>query len=333
MGTKAIAAISLKVIALTLILFLCYTVASAISGISSTPTASAGSPTPTPPPDAPPPRVDAGSTVAFVALLVAFPLQAVVLTHIILRSRWSGWKLVGAVFLALYGLGIGAAQVESAVNLPCQFPHGPSPELFEMGTLTAALFSPLAVLVLGKMGREPTPQAPNLRLAMPPGESTCKLAAIAVAYPVLNLALGYFIVWKNPAAQAYCDRAGPGGCFAQFARTWVVTPWTFPLQVLRALLWTASVLPVIEMLKGRSWEVALTVALLAAVWSGLLLLSNPYVAEAVAQALLLEAVSSGFVFGGLVGWLISASHTRCTGRTPAPPAPPRAPAPCPPARQ
>lgn len=295
MSTKMIIILGLKVIALTIILFLCFTVASIVSGVSTLP---AG---------AEPPPVDAGSTV--LPLLVVSLLETTVLTYIILRSRWTGWKLVGAIFLAFYGSNTVVAQIESVVYLPHQLPPGMIPKLFLMGAIVAGLFSPLAVLILGKMRRELTPQAPNLRLVMPPGEWAWKLAAIAGAYLILYYTFGYFVAWKNPAVRAYYGGTDPGNFFAQIAGIWAAAPWMFPYQALRALLWTAFTLPVIRMLKGQPWEVGLAVALLFAVWSSQLLLPNPYMPEAVARAHLVETVSSDFIFGWLVGWLLSRHHS------------------------
>lgn len=295
MSTKMVIILGLRVIALTIILFLCFTVASIISGVSTLP---AG---------AEPPPVDAGSIV--LPLLVVSLLETTVLTYIILRSRWTGWKLVGAVFMAFYGLNTVVAQIESVVYLPRQLPPGMIPKLFVMGAIMAGLFSPPAVLILGKMRRKVTPQAPNLRLVMLPGEWTWKLAAIAGAYLILYYTFGYFVAWKNPAVQAYYGGTDPGAFFAQIANIWATTPWMFPFQALRAILWVAFVLPVIRMLKGQSWEIGVAIALLFSVWSTQLLLPNPHMPEAVARTHLVETVSSNLIFGWLVGWLLSRHHS------------------------
>jgi hypothetical protein len=288
---KTIAILGLKVIVLAIILSVCFMVASIISGVS------------TPPAGSEPLPVDAG------AVLVASLLPTAVLTYLILRSRWSGWKLVGAVFLAFYGLNTVVTQIESLVFLPRHLPPGMIPKLFVMGAIVAGLFSPLAVLILGKIRRELTPQGPNLRTVMLPGEWAWKLGAIAAAYVILYFTFGYFVAWKNPAVQAYYGGTDPGNFFAQIGQIWATTPWMFPLQALRAMLWTAFALPVIRMLKGQSWETGLAVALLFAVWSSQLLLPNPYMPEVVAKTHLVETTSSNFIFGWLVSWLLSRHHS------------------------
>jgi hypothetical protein len=297
MSAKSIIILGMKVIALTIILTLCFMVAAAIS-FGSEPVAGAvdeSSP------------ADGGS--ALLPLLASSFLQTVVFTYIILRSRWTGWKLTGAVFLAFYGLHTVVAQIESAVYLPSQLPPGMIPRLFVMGAIIAGVFSPAAVLILGKMRRKETPQARNLRPVMPASEWVWKLVAIAAAYLVLYYTFGYFVAWRNPAVQAYYGGTDPGSFFAQMAGIWRTTPWMFAWQAFRGLLYAAFVLPVIRMHKGQPWEVALALASLFAVWSGTLLLPNPYMPEAVARAHLVETACANFVFGLVVGWLLSRRHS------------------------
>jgi hypothetical protein len=174
-----------------------------------------------------------------------------------------------------------------------------------MGAIIAGVFSPLAVLILGRMRRRETPQARNLRLVMPASEWAWKLVAIAAAYLLLYYTFGYFVAWRNPAVQEYYGGSDPGSFFAQLAAVWQATPWMFAWQGFRGLLFAAFVLPVIRMHRGQRWEVALAMAALFAVWSSALLLPNPYMPEAVARAHLVETASSMLIFGLVVGWLLS----------------------------
>lgn len=294
MGKKAIITISFNVILLTLIMFFSFTIASVVSGVSKAPTGAEA------------PSVDARESL--IALLVACLLETAVLTYVILRSRWTGWKLAGAVFLAYYGLSTVVAQIDSIIYLPRHLPPGFVTKIFIMGAITAALFSPLAVLILGKMRREFIPPEPNRQLAMPPGEWAWKLAVIAVAFAIVYFTFGYFVAWKNPAVQKYYGGTDAGNFFAQMAWIGEKTPWMFALQAFRGVLWAAFALPVIRMLKGRPWEVALATALLFAVWSSMLLLPNPYMPAEIRKMHLIETASEDFIFGWLVGWLLCRHH-------------------------
>ena len=310
MNAKQIVTLGLKVIGLAIILVLCFMVASAVSGLTATASESIDGQAVQA--SAEPSPAEAGASL--LGLFWVSLVETVVLTIVILRSRGWGWKLVGAIFLAFYGVNTVVAQIESLVYLPDQLPPGMIPQLFTVGAIQAGLFSPLAVLILGKIRRGPESPTPNPRLILPAGEWAWKLAVIAIACVVLYYSFGYFVAWKNPAVQAYYGGIDPGSFFAQIAGIWATSPWMFLLQALRAMLWVAFSLPVIRMHQGRPWEVAVTVGLLFAVWTVQLLLPNPFMPPAVARAHLVETAPFNLIFGCLVGWLLSQRHTPARAR-------------------
>ncbi|HEU5260201.1 MAG TPA: hypothetical protein VFU41_02130 [Gemmatimonadales bacterium] len=280
-------AIAPKVIALVMILFVCFAAAGAVIGQQDSAQATA----------------HAGATA--VALLAVCFLNTIVLTHIILRSRWAGWRLIATVFVVFYGVMTFMSQIESAVFIT-RLPSGMLPRLFLAGVLITAPFSVLAVPLLGKRKADVANTAPNSRLVMPTREWAWKLAAIALAYLVLYFTFGYFIAWQNPAVREYYGGIHEGGFFAHMRTVLANTSWLIPFQVLRAMLWVAIALPVIRMMKGAWHETALALGLLFAVlMNAQLLIPNPYMPEAVRMRHLIETASSNFLFGLVVGWLLT----------------------------
>ena len=83
-------------IALTIILFICFAVAGGIVGQQG---------------DSPTPE-QAGA--AALSLLAVCLLQAMVLTYLIRRSRSGGWRLIAGVLLVFYGVATFMPQIESA---------------------------------------------------------------------------------------------------------------------------------------------------------------------------------------------------------------------------
>jgi hypothetical protein len=285
MTMKAATSIVLKVAALTIILFVCFAVAGRVIGPQS------ASPTP-------------GQGGAAGALLAVCFLNTLVLTHIVLRSRWAGWRLIATVFFVFYGVMTFMSQIESAVFLT-RLPSGMLPRLFLMGALIAAPFSVLAVLILGRRRADPGGAEHNARLVMATGEWAWKLAAIALVYLTLYFAFGYFIAWRNPAVREYYGGIDEGAFVAHMGSVLRSTPWLIPFQILRALLWAGIALPVIRMMRGRWPETAVAIGLLFAVlMPAWLLLPNPYMPEAVRMAHLIETASSNLIFGFFVGWLL-----------------------------
>lgn len=280
----------LRVIALTIIMLLGFTIASTLSGLFAT-ASSVGA--------------TADPATLLLVLLLSCLLQTVVLSYIIMRSRRQGWKLIGAIFLAFYGCNTVVAQIESLVYVSTQVPRSMIYSLFVMGAIWAAIFSPLAVVILGKWRAIADSEKENPRLVMPVSEWGWKLTVIVVGYLILYYTAGYTVSWRNPEVQAYYGGADAGSFFAQMAAIWTGTPWMLPYQILRALSWTVFALPVIRLFKGPAWETGLAIGLLFSVWNSQLLIPNSLMPEVVMHAHLVELVISLAPFG----WLLSQNHS------------------------
>ena len=276
--------VGLRLLALTIVLFVCIAVASGVVGLANAQSAQ---------PD----------SSAALKLFVVCLLEAAMMANLILRSRWTGWRLVAAVFVVFYGVTTFMPQIESAVFLT-HLPPGTVPKLFLMGALIAAPFSLLAVPILGKWKPGTAPPEPESRLAMPAGELVWKLGVIAIAYVILYFTFGYFVAWRNPAVREYYGGVD-NGFVAQMQSVLRDTPWLVPFQILRAICWAGIAGLVIKMLKGGWLESAITIALLFSVlMNAQLLLPNPYMPASVRMSHLIETASSNFIFGMLIGWLL-----------------------------
>jgi hypothetical protein len=280
---KAALIIAIRLVALTVLYFICF------AGVSAALL---------PPPPEQPAPAQAGATLA--ALLAVSFLNSAVLAYVILRSRWAGWKLILTIFFVSYGVITVMPQIETAFFVT-RLPPGMLSRLFLSGAIIAALFSPLAVLILGKRKPDLTGDEGPPRLNMSAGEWVGKLSLIVIAYVVIYFTFGYFIAWKSAAVRAYYGGSDPGSLLAQMSTVVRDTPLLLPLQAARALLWAAIAVPVIRMMKGRWWEAGLAVALLfAVVMNTQLLLPNPLMPREVRMVHLLETASSNFLFGWLV---------------------------------
>lgn len=117
-------------------------------------------------------------------LLLLSLLYTAVLSWPILRSRWTGWRLVAAIFLVFYGVTTLMIAIE-AVYLPEALPMDLVVRLVVNGAITAAVFSVTAVLIHGRMERIEEPQETNLRLIMPWAQWVWKLALLVPAVLIL----------------------------------------------------------------------------------------------------------------------------------------------------
>ena len=135
-----------------------------------------------------------------------------------------------------------------------------------------------------------------------------RLTLIVILYVVIYFTFGYFVAWRNEAVVAYYGGNDPGSFITHMRNTFRSEPMLFLLQVGRALLWTAIAIPVIRMMKGQWWEAGLAVALLFAMTSAQLLIPNPLMPAEVRMAHLVETVTSNFLFGWLVAFVLVQVH-------------------------
>ena len=245
----------------------------------------------------------------FFALLAVSILNTLVVAYVVLRSRLAGWKLALSLFVILFGVGTFMAQIETAVFVT-GLPPGLLSRIVLSGFFMALTFSPLAVLVLGR-GKSKQDSGDTPLQPLPVSQWIIRLTLIALCYVVIYFTFGYFLAWKNPAVRAYYHGTDPGGLLAQIKSVVVDTPWLVALQFVRGLLWVFIALPVVRMMKGERWEIALAVAVCFAVFmSSLLLLPNPLMPTEVRMAHLVETATSNFLFGCLLVFvLLSRRHT------------------------
>jgi hypothetical protein len=244
------------------------------------------------------PETADNQTKAAVGLLAVSILNSTVLAYLILRSQLAGMKLAFNLFLMFFGVTTLMSQMETAIFVT-YLPAGMLPRLVLTGLIFALVICPLAVLVIGK--RKGNENATKPPLPTTASQWFLRLSIIAIAYVILYFTFGYYLAWKNPAVLAYYQGTDPGSLIGQLRVVLRDTPWLPAFQFLRGLLWVALALPVIRMIKGRWWEVALAVSLCFSVlMNSQLLIPNPLMPTAVRMAHLLETATSNFIFAWVV---------------------------------
>jgi hypothetical protein len=238
-------------------------------------------------------------------LLIFSVSVGVVLAYLILRSSWHGWLLAGAIFVGMYGISTVATQVETLFFLSNKLPRAMIRAIFLQGAITAALFAPLAVLLLGKWRTSSPARTISSAGRWSASSVATRLAVIVVAFVFLYMFFGYYVAWQSPAVRQYYGGPKQPSFFAALKVNWTHNPWIYALQIFRALLYAACMYPLIRMLRVARWETALAMALFLSVWTTILLLPNPLMPPDVAYAHLRETLGFSIVFGGIAGWLLS----------------------------
>lgn len=276
---------TVRILALTIVLFVLFAVAGSVLG---------------PTVDQAPSEQQAGAAI----LLVVCLLNTAVVAFIVRRSFWTGWRLAAAVFFVLFGIMTFMSQIEAAV-FPTALPEGMVWRIFAMGAAIAAPFSVIAVVMLGRW-RIGAPLSDEGAVRFGTAGWAYRIALIVAAYLVLYFSFGYFVAWQDPAIREYYGGGDPAGFLPHMRSVLSDAPWLVPFQVVRAVIWALIGWLVVRVTGGRRYETPLAVGLAFAVlMNSQLLLPNPFMPEAVRMTHLLETASSNFLFGLLVGWLLT----------------------------
>jgi hypothetical protein len=263
---------------------------------------------------------DGGNTIPLLFVVTA--VDALILGLVITQTRWSGLPLIAGLTFAFYGVQTVVGQIEAVVFLTPlgeRWGAGSIPVLtmpldfilsqFVIGAALAIVGLPVAALLFGKAKRGQEEPPVKLDPGISGLEWVWKLGAIIVLYELLYFGFGYYVAWKNPAVLEFYQGTDPGSFFAQMRNVAAQTPTLIPFQAFRALLWAVFSLPVVSMLRDRGWVGALLTGLFLSLPMNVPhVVPNPYMPAPVRTAHFIETVSSTFIFGVLMFWLLHRSH-------------------------
>ena len=233
--------------------------------------------------------------------------MTVMLCYLALRSRWHGWKLAGALFLIYYVLYSFLSWIE-VLAFPAvgnRMPAGMLTSLLTSALIVGVPFSLLAVWILGKTRADPADANLPPRFEMPASEWAWKIAAAAVLYVMVYFTFGYYVAWRTPGLPEFYGGSDPGSYIGQLGNVMRDTPWLYPFQLFRGLIWAGTGILILAMHKGQRWEAALATGLsFTVLMNAAMMLPNPFFTPVVQQAHTIELVSSNFVYGVLLGLLM-----------------------------
>ncbi|HLZ52208.1 MAG TPA: hypothetical protein VKP61_15785 [Candidatus Acidoferrum sp.] len=289
----------LRILAACILFAVCNAVGSALSGLDKIAQQTVAS-QPGSPAD-PVPQMPEGFLRNF--LIFTFCAGGTV-SYLILRSRWRGWKLAGALFVSIYGIATVASQIDTIAFLSNKLPHGMIRAIFLQGAIAAALFAPLAVLALGRWS------ATSVRVARSPAAPPdlasilLRLAVLVAAFVFLYMFFGYYVAWRNPELRRYYGGPELASFWAALKHNWISSRWIYAVTPFRALVYITCLYPLVRMLGTSRSESALAVALFSSCWTTALLLPNPLMPASVARSHFWETLGFNLLFGALAGWLL-----------------------------
>ncbi len=264
---------------------------------------------------------DEGAALLFPMLLVS-AVDGLVLAIIVTQARWRGLPLMVGLAASYYGAQTVMGQIEAlafltplgetlgAGSMPViEMPVALIVSSFIIGAAKAVVGVPLAVVLFGRARHDGREARVSLGQGMGLGQWALKLGVIIVLYELLYFGFGYYVAWRHPAVQAFYQGVDPGSFLRQMRYVATETPSLLGLQAVRALLWAAFALPVVDMLEEKPWIGALATGLLLAIPANIQhIIPNPYMPADVRLVHFVETASSTFIFGAAVFWLLHRAH-------------------------
>jgi hypothetical protein len=260
----------LRLITLSILLLIYYSVVSVAIGFSS--------------------QENAVIILPFVCLL-----QTAVMSYPIIQSKWSGLKLIIASFLLFFGVATFLTQIETIVFLSLLKNVVPVEEIqkfFIQGFAIALLFSVSAVIIYGKV-KDSGKMEGRLGYILNVN-FLARFLGIGTIYLLVYILFGMFVAMPIG-----------GEVFEEYYSGLQLPAWILPFQIVRGLIWASLAFLILAMMECSWREKALAVALVFSVLpSSFLLLPNPYIPEQIRIAHFVEILSSNFIFGLIAAWLL-----------------------------
>ncbi len=238
---------------------------------------------------APPPEMMASVMGASVVIAA---VNTLIISLLILQSRWYGLKLMLAAGWVFVGVQFILSAIEAAYYGPAiGFPVFGAFEMVRGGFVLTAIFVPLAVWILGK-AQQPEHIESGRTLGFSALTWLWKLALLAVVYFLLYWGFGFYVAWQNPSLRALYNFG---------ANEQVFNPVNMVLlQIFRSLVWAGLGVPVIKMIRGNRLQVGVILGITFSLLMSIVLIMpyNPFMPDAgVRLSHFLEITGSNFLFG------------------------------------
>lgn len=170
--------------------------------------------------------------------------------------------------------------------------------LFIRPLLTACLFVPIAVGVIGKW-KSLKPEKKDIHTPWP----WKSISLLALGYVLIYFVFGYFVAWQFEAIRVfYTGSAVKVDFFESLMNTATTDPGLYMFQILRGALYALLGTFLSHHLGGSKAEkLIFTTLLYALLPSILLIIDNPFMPAEVRLAHFIELTSSNGLFGLLIG--------------------------------
>lgn len=209
-----------------------------------------------------------------------------------------GIKLFLAILTLHYGITVFLTHIESFMFLDYSIhilPKGALPVLVLDLSISTICYSFLVIIISGKWKQKDLEPIKNLS-SIPLTEIIVKVGILSISYYFIYILFGSYVLLPLAGKEAFNQYYGG-----------LQLPSWFPLfQMARGIIWVLIALPVISNFKGRVHEIAIAIGLSYSILMGInLLIPTPIMPERIRLAHFVEVMSSNFLFGIIVAYVIT----------------------------
>jgi hypothetical protein len=261
---------------------------------------------------------EGAETRSAVLLLVICLIHVIILYIMLLSTKWRGIRITIVVFLLLFFIQYFLSMVEALwFNNALDMPVSGIKNILLSGFIMSFIFSPLLVLISGKMTKGKDILAPGINwteiISIPFLIKT--LILIVVFYPVIYNLAGYYIAWQFEAVRIFYTDSSDIEPFGYMLLE-NIKSGLYAFQIIRGFLWLMLALPVFYMVDGSYVKKGIIIGLLfAALMNVQHMLPNPYFPREVSFAHFIETFLSNFLWGFSIAWIINWQPKRRFSRT------------------
>jgi len=234
-------------------------------------------------------------------LLIICLLNSATILYFIYNARIKGWKLMGAIFIILFGLQYFLSQIETfwfndALKMSTKLIW----TVVIGGAIGNLLFAMSATWISGGFKKE---QEIQLQLN---GDQSAFIRTISilsiVIWPVVYFMAGYLIAWQFSDVRQYYTGTPEMESFYEIMKG-NFTSGLYFFQIFRGLIWIGIGYLVLVSIQGTTFHKAIILGLLfSVISSSQLLLPNPIMPDMVRIPHLIETSTSNFLWGFIVAW-------------------------------
>jgi len=238
---------------------------------------------------------------ALLALLGVYLITALLLSWVLVRARWRGWRLVLAVGVIYFGITSFMSQIETLYfSDAMKMDAAMVSKIIISSLITTLVFTPIAVLLFKKMKGKS--QFITFYLA----GWQWKLPLLAFIYVILYFTFGYYIAWQSAAVRIYYTGSADLFTFPDhILHTFRTDSSLVIFQFFRGFLWSGFVLLIIQLCVGKKWELMLLSGLLLGLlFTAQLFLPNPFMPNEIRMIHFVETATSTFIFGIIAAKLL-----------------------------